>query len=164
MNIQDCLQQMVKLNASDLHLKTPTGPVYRVDGELVRGSSPVTPEEVEELFRQITSDEQRQLFQDNNELDFCYSVAGLARFRVNVHRQRGTLSMAFRLIPFRVPTIEELHLPQIFKELIIQPRGLIIVAGPTGSGKSTTLAAMVQYLNSNQKRSVITIEDPIEYL
>jgi twitching motility protein PilT len=164
MDAHDCLQQMVGIRASDLHLKTPTGPVYRVDGELIKGSSPVSPEEVEDVFRQITSEEQRQHFQEHNELDFCYSVAGLARFRVNVQRQRGTLSLVFRFIPFRIPTVDELHLPQILKDLISQPRGLIIVAGPTGSGKSTTLAAMIQHLNASHKRSVITIEDPIEYL
>jgi twitching motility protein PilT len=164
MKITEYLEKMVKLRASDLHLKAPTGPVFRVDGNLIQSDCGIMPEEVEAVFRQIATESQQHEFYETNELDCCYSVAGLARFRVSVHRQRGTLDLVFRLIPFKVPTIDELNLPQIFKELIMVPRGLIIVAGPTGSGKSTTLAALVQYLNSHCKKSVITIEDPIEYL
>lgn len=164
MEISPFLKQMVEIRASDLHLKAPTGPVFRVDGELLKSDISVTPEDVEAVFCDITTEAQRHAFYSDNELDFCYSVPGLARFRVNVHRQRGTLSLALRLIPFSVPTIDELGLPQLLKELIMEPRGMIIVTGPTGSGKSTTLAAMVQHLNAHGKSSVITIEDPIEYL
>ena len=166
MNIQEFLTDMVELGASDLHIKAPTGPVYRIDGMLTKTEKckPVTPEDVEDVFNQVTTEAQRKAFAEENELDFAYGVPGLARFRVNVHRQRGTLSMVFRIIPFRVPSIEELGLPQILKELIMKPRGLIVVTGPTASGKSTTLAAMVDYLNNSGRSCVITIEDPIEYM
>jgi twitching motility protein PilT len=165
MDIIFCLRQMVDLKASDLHLKAPTGPTYRVDGALNKNlSGPVTPEDVEKAFYEIATERQRMDFERDNELDFSYSIAGLARYRVNVQRQRGSLAMAFRLIPYTIPTTEELGLPEILKSLIEKPRGLIVVAGPTGSGKSTTLAAMVQYLNNTRCRSVTTIEDPIEYL
>jgi twitching motility protein PilT len=119
---------------------------------------------VEKVFDEITTEKQHEVFYKEHELDFAYGVPGLARFRVNVQRQRGTLSMVFRLIPFRIPTIEELGLPKILKELMMMPRGLIVVTGPTGSGKSTTLAAMVDYLNNTSFSRVITIEDPIEYM
>ncbi|MEA3253799.1 MAG: type IV pilus twitching motility protein PilT, partial [Chloroflexota bacterium] len=120
--------------------------------------------DIEDVFDQITTEGQRERFFRDLELDFVHSVPGLARFRVNVMLQRGTMSIAFRRVPFDIPTIEELGLPQICKSLVLQPRGLILVTGPTGSGKSTTLAAMIDYLNENQRRNVITIEDPIEYL
>jgi twitching motility protein PilT len=121
-------------------------------------------EDIETAFDYITTPEQRNRFHLEKELDFAYSVPGLARFRVSVMRQRGTVSLAFRLVPFKVFTIDELALPQICKDLIVKPRGLILVTGPTGSGKSTTMAAMINYLNERTARNVITIEDPIEYL
>jgi twitching motility protein PilT len=121
-------------------------------------------EDIETAFDYITTPEQRNRFHLEKELDFAYSVPGLARFRVSVMRQRGTISLAFRLVPFKVFTIDELGLPQICKDLILKPRGLILVTGPTGSGKSTTMAAMLNYLNEHMARNVITIEDPIEYL
>jgi twitching motility protein PilT len=140
--------------------------VLRVDGELLplQNLPQTTLEDVETAFDYITTPEQRNRFHLEKELDFAYSVPGLARFRVNVMRQRGTISLAFRLVPFKVFTIDELALPQICKELILKPRGLILVTGPTGSGKSTTMAAMLNYLNEHIARNVITIEDPIEYL
>ena len=157
---------MVEKRASDLHVRVPSTPVLRVDGELVPlGHLPqVTMEDAETAFDYITTPEQRNRFHLEKELDFAYSVPGLARFRVSVMRQRGTISLAFRLVPFKVFTIDELALPDICKELILKPRGLILVTGPTGSGKSTTMAAMLNYLNENIARNVITIEDPIEYL
>jgi len=121
-------------------------------------------EDIETAFDYITTPEQRNRFHLEKELDFAYSVPGLARFRVSVMRQRGTISLAFRLVPFKVFTIDELALPQICKDLISKPRGLILVTGPTGSGKSTTMAAMINFLNERIARNVITIEDPIEYL
>jgi twitching motility protein PilT len=140
--------------------------MLRVDGELLplQNLPQTTMEDVETAFDYITTPEQRNRFHLEKELDFAYSVPGLARFRVNVMRQRGTISLAFRLVPFKVFTIDELALPQICKELILKPRGLILVTGPTGSGKSTTMAAMLNYLNEHIARNVITIEDPIEYL
>jgi twitching motility protein PilT len=141
-------------------------PVLRIDGDLVvQDDLPVlTGEVLDNVLKQITTKEQQDHFYNELELDFAHSVSGLARFRVSVLRQRGTLSFAFRMIPFTIPKIEELGLPKICKDLIMKPRGMILVTGPTGSGKSTTLAAMIDYLNSNSARNVITIEDPIEYL
>ena len=166
LDINVLLKLMVDARASDLHIKTPTVPVIRVDGRLLRQEQfpPVTPEDAEKIFISIANEFQREVFARDFELDFVYSVPRLARFRVNVLRQRGTLSLAFRLVPFRISTIDELGLPQILKRLIIKPRGLILVTGPTGSGKSTTLAAMIDYLNGSARSNIITIEDPIEYL
>jgi twitching motility protein PilT len=166
MEIIELLKLMVEKRASDLHVRVPSPPVLRVDGELLplQNLPQTTMEDVETAFDYITTPEQRNRFHLEKELDFAYSVPGLARFRVNVMRQRGTVSLAFRLVPFKVFTIDELALPQICKELILKPRGLILVTGPTGSGKSTTMAAMLNYLNEHIARNVITIEDPIEYL
>ena len=125
---------------------------------------PVTAKDLDWVFEQVTTQEQRLTFLRELELDFAYSVPGLARFRVNVLQQRGTMSLAFRVVPFGVPSIDELELPQICKELILKPRGLILVTGPTGSGKSSTMAAMINHLNENDRRNIITIEDPIEFL
>jgi twitching motility protein PilT len=165
MDIVELLRLMVEKRASDLHVRVPSPPVLRIDGELVPLELPqCTMEDIETAFDYITTPEQRNRFHLEKELDFAYSVPGLARFRVSVMRQRGTVSLAFRLVPFKVFTIDELALPQICKDLIVKPRGLILVTGPTGSGKSTTMAAMINYLNERTARNVITIEDPIEYL
>ena len=166
MDIIELLKLMVEKRASDLHVRVPSPPVLRVDGELLplQNLPQTTMEDVETAFDYITTPDQRNRFHLEKELDFAYSVPGLARFRVNVMRQRGTVSLAFRLVPFKVFTIDELALPPICKELILKPRGLILVTGPTGSGKSTTMAAMLNYLNEHMARNVITIEDPIEYL
>ena len=164
-DVEKLLIDMLTKRASDLHLKSPTGPVYRIDGELNKDDSYiVTPQDVEDVFCQIATDAQKSVFYAHNEVDFAYSIPGVARFRVNVHRQRGTLSIAFRVIPFKIPTFEELGLPKICMDLVMKPRGLIVVTGPTGSGKSSTLAAMIQYLNQNARKRIITIEDPIEYI
>lgn len=164
--IEDLLKRMVETGSSDMHLRVPSPPVLRIDGHLVpqKDLPELSPQDIEDIFTKITDKEQREMFMLENELDFALSYPGLARFRVNVMRQRDTLSIAFRQIPFHIPTIEEMGLPPILKKLIEKPRGLILVTGPTGSGKSTTLAAMVNHLNSTMARNVITIEDPIEYL
>ncbi len=166
MEIGELLKLVVDKGASDLHLKVPNPPVLRIDGELMPQEDlpPLTAKDMEWVFEQITTQEQKVAFLREQELDFAYSIPGVARFRVNTLRQRGTLGIAFRAVPFGVPTVDELELPQIFKELILKPRGLILVTGPTGSGKSTTLAAMINHLNENDKRSIITIEEPIEFL
>lgn len=166
MHIDDILRRMVEFKASDVHLRVPSPPVFRIDGNLViQDEFPALTQEIlNTLFEHITSPEQRQVFDRERELDFAYSVSGLARYRVNVMQQRGTLSMAFRMVPFKILTIEELGLPQVCKHLILKPRGMILVTGPTGSGKSTTMAAMLDYLNETKSCNVITIEDPIEYL
>jgi twitching motility protein PilT len=164
-DIDKLLSDMITKRASDLHIKSPTGPVYRIDGELKKNDCfEVTPKDVESIFFRIATDAQKSEFYLHNEVDFAYSIPGVARFRVNVHRQRGTLSIVFRMIPFKVPTIEGLGLPKICMDLVMKPRGLIVVTGPTGSGKSSTLAAMIQYLNKNASKRIITIEDPIEYI
>ena len=166
MEIDKLLKLVVDKGASDLHLKVPNPPVLRIDGELKPQEDipPLAAKDIEWLFDQITTQEQKVTFLREQELDFAYSVPGVARFRVNVLKQRGTMGIAFRMVPFGVPTIDELGLPQIFKELVLKPRGLILVTGPTGSGKSTTLAAMINHLNESDKRSIITIEEPIEFL
>jgi twitching motility protein PilT len=164
--IVEVLNQVFQAGASDLHLKVPNIPLMRKHGLLSTLDTlpPLTDKEAETILEQVTTPEQRLAFINEQELDFAYEITGVARFRVNVMQQRGTLSMAFRLVPFNIPTIEELCLPEICKELIQRPRGLILVTGPTGSGKSTTLAAMINYLNKNERRTVITIEDPIEFV
>ncbi|HHE41439.1 MAG TPA: type IV pilus twitching motility protein PilT [Dehalococcoidia bacterium] len=166
MNVRELLAFMAERGASDLHLRVPAPPMLRIDGELVaaEGTQSLGPEDVEAVLEQITTKEQRARFRQELELDFAYSVPGLARFRVNVMQQRGTLSIAFRRIPFVVPTIEQFGLPEVCKTLIMKPRGLVLVTGPTGSGKSTTLAAMIDFLNEHESRNVITIEDPVEFL
>jgi twitching motility protein PilT len=159
------LKLMVDKHASDLHLRALVPPVLRIDGALVQQDQPpLSAEEIEEIFSSVTKSEQRATFQSELELDFVYAAPGIARFRVNALRQKGTISLAFRLIPFEVLSIEKLGLPPICKQLVLKPRGLILVTGPTGSGKSTTLAAMIDYLNENESRNIIAIEAPIEYL
>jgi twitching motility protein PilT len=166
MHINELLRLTVNKGASDLHLTVPSPPVVRIDGVLIPQDDlqPLAPKDIVTLFEQISTNEQRAAFHSERELDFAYSIPGLARFRVNVLQQRGTMSLAFRLVPFEVPSIDELELPQVCKQLIMKPRGLILVTGAAGSGKSTTLAAMINHLNENEKRNVITIEDPIEFL
>ena len=153
MEVEHLLKLMVDTGASDLHLRVPSRPVLRLDGVLVTQEDlpPITAKDIQVIFEDITTPEQRSTFLKKLELDFAYSVPGLARFRVSVLRQRGTLSIAFRLVPFEVLSIDELELPQICKGLVLKPRGLILVTGPTGSGKSTTLAAMIDHLNENDQ-------------
>jgi twitching motility protein PilT len=164
--IDEWLKLLVDLGGSDLHLRVPSPPVVRVDGELKVQDAfpPLKTPDLEFILDEITKPEQKETFLREKELDFAYSVPGLARFRVSVMRQRGTLSMAFRQVPFQILSMEKLGVPLICKDLIMKPRGMILICGPTGSGKSTTMAAMVDYLNQNASRNVITIEDPIEYL
>ena len=162
----ELFELMVEKGASDLHLRVPSPPVLRIDGVLtpLEDLPPITAKDVEMLLDHIVTPEQMNTFRTELELDFAYSVPGLARFRGNALRQRGTVSLSFRFVPFDVPSIDDLELPQICKKLILKPGGLILVTGPSGSGKSTTLAAMVNHLNDNAKRNIITIEDPVEYL
>jgi twitching motility protein PilT len=166
MQIDELLKFMVNKGASDLHLTVPSPPVLRIDGKLIPqgGLPPVTVKDIELTLEQITTKDQRSVFDREWELDCTYAIPGLARFRVNALRQRGVISLAFRFVPFYIPSIDEWGLPQIFKEIILRPKGLILVTGPSGSGKSTTLAAMLSHLNDNATRNVITIEDPIEFV
>ncbi len=160
------LKLLVDRGASDLHFKAGSPPVLRIYGVLepLSDVGPLTATNMEAIFSDVTTEEQRLQFMKENSLDFAYSIPGLARFRVSAIRQRGSLSLAFRLVPHVIPSMEDLRLPQACKSLIVKPRGLILVTGPAGSGKSTTLAAMIQYLNEHETRNIITIEDPIEFL
>jgi twitching motility protein PilT len=166
MNIDDMLRIVVEREASDLHLKVGSPPVLRINGELFPygDSLELVPEEIQEAFEHVTTEQQREEFVEELELDFAYSLPGDARFRVNAARQRGTITLAFRQVYWRIPTIEDLGLPPICEVLALRPDGFVLVTGPTGCGKSTTLAAMIDYLNERERRRVITIEDPIEYL
>ncbi|MFC1846600.1 type IV pilus twitching motility protein PilT [Chloroflexota bacterium] len=166
MEINELLKLMVDKRASDMHLRVPSPPVLRVDGVLVPQTDLTSMErkDVEMVFERITTPDQRSVFLKEKELDYAYSIPGLARFRLNIMRQRGTISIAFRLVPFEIPTIDDLGLPDELKSIITKPEGLILVTGPAGSGKSTTMAAIIDYLNKNEIRNIITVEDPIEYL
>jgi twitching motility protein PilT len=152
--------------ASDIHLAVGSPAMFRVRGELVTADSDdlLTPEDMQLGFDTMTSEEEKAEFRKNLELDFAYSVPNLVRLRCNVAKQRGNIALVMRLIANSIPDIESLGVPEICKELILKPRGMIVISGPTGSGKSTTLAAMIDYLNHTQRRRVVTIEDPIEYV
>jgi twitching motility protein PilT len=164
-HIDELLYIVVEKGASDLHLCPFVEPVIRVDGQLMRlNFEKASPSDTQRLIYDILTDEQIQRFETTYELDFSYSLHKVARFRVNVYKDKGAVAAAFRLIPARVPTVRELNLPPVLEELTRRPRGLILVTGPTGSGKSTTLAAMVNQINSERSCHIITIEDPIEYL
>jgi twitching motility protein PilT len=164
-NFRTTLEEMVAMGASDLHLKVGQPPTLRIDGTLFQLDEPsCTAEDVDNLLGQILSPEQRAIFDRERELDLAVSVPGLARFRVNLCRQRNTMAVSFRLVLTRIPSLEELQLPAKLGELILEPRGLLLVTGATGVGKSTTLAAMVNHLNHLHSVKVVTIEDPIEYL
>jgi twitching motility protein PilT len=166
MQINDLLKKMVEKNASDLHIRVGSPPMFRISGKLapVEGWLPITIEDSELIYESITTPTHKIMFAENLELDCAYSASGIGRFRVNVLRQRGTLAFAIRMVPFVIPSYDTLKIPPICKELILKPRGLILVAGSAGSGKSTTMAAMINHLNETESRNVITIEDPIEYL
>ena len=164
-HVDDLLKLIVDKKASDLHLSVGIPPILRVDGALVPTNyEKVTPQECQRLIYDILTDDQIQQFETNFELDFSYQLGRIARFRVNVYRDRGNVATAFRVIAAKIPTLKDLNLPPILEELTRLPRGLILVTGPTGSGKSTTLAAMINSINSERSVHVLTIEDPIEYL
>lgn len=152
--------------ATDLHMVVGSPAVFRINGSLepVNGVASLTPEDINEAFLQLTTPEEREHFHHQLELDFGYTLPDVGRLRCNAAQQRGSISLAVRLLPSKIPTIDELELPAICKELALKPRGLVVVTGPTGSGKTTTMAAMIQYLNNNETRHVVTIEDPIEYV
>ncbi len=165
MELVDLLKVLLEKGGSDLHLAVGRPPVIRVDGELVDTNYPIiAPEEGRRLIYSVLTDTQKARFEREKELDFSLSVRGLSRFRVNVHSQRGTVAMAVRAIPYEIRTIEELRLPAVAKDICTKNRGLVLVTGPTGSGKSTSLAAMVDLINRTRQVHIITIEDPIEYL
>ncbi len=166
MKVDDLLRLTVDSNASDLHLRVGIPPVLRIDGKLIPQYQipEMTAEIMQHVLEEITSDVEQENFYRDWELDFAHYIEGVSRFRVNAHFQMGTISMVFRVIRSDIPSIDELDLPDICKDLVLETDGLVIVTGPTGSGKSTTLAAMLGYLNERMGRKVITIEDPIEYV
>jgi twitching motility protein PilT len=164
-NLHQLLKAMVEKGASDLHVTTASPPQLRIDGKLVPlKTPPMTPVETKQLCYSILTDAQKHRFEEDSELDLSFGVKGLSRFRANIFMQRGAVAGAFRTIPFKILTFQELGLPPIIAELAKKPRGLVLVTGPTGSGKSTTLASIIDKINTDRHEHIITIEDPIEYL
>src|SRR6266571_196842 len=164
-NFKQAITQMVQRNASDLLLKVGRPATIRVNGELLTlESAPLKPEELKSLAEQIMTPRQVKEFAEHKEADFAIGVPGVGRFRTNVYQQRGTVAFAFRAIPYEVKTIKDLNLPPVMEEIALRPRGLVLVTGVTGSGKSTALAAMINQINTNRRVNIITIEDPIEFL
>lgn len=166
MNIQQLLDLTITRNASDLHLSVGFPPTLRIHGELfpVPGETPTTPEQIESLIRPLLSDVQQNIYKQVLELDFSFEFEGKARFRVNLFRQKGYPAAALRLIPYRIPLIEELGFSSVVNKLIELKQGFILVAGPTGHGKSTTLASFINKINQTRAVHIITVEDPIEYV
>jgi twitching motility protein PilT len=164
-SLHQLLKTMAEKGASDMHITTGTPPLLRIDGSVLPLKlPPLGPVETKQLCYSILTDEQKLEFEKNNELDLSFGVKGLSRFRANLFVQRGAVAGAFRTIPFKVMSFEELGLPKVVAELTDKPNGLVLVTGPTGSGKSTTLASIVDKINSEQRLHIITIEDPIEFL
>lgn len=165
LGIRELLKTMVEMGASDLHITTGAPPQVRVDGQVMGLKlPPLQPAETKQLCYSILTDMQKRKFEEENELDLSFGVKGLARFRGNIYLQRGALAGAFRMIPYKFRSFEELGLPPVVRELSRKPRGLVLVTGPTGSGKSTTLASIIDSINDNRHEHIITIEDPIEYI
>src|SRR3954451_15493111 len=166
-DVHAALHGLVEAGGSDLHLKVPSPPLIRVDGELrpLPGTAPLTPADTEAVLDTLLGDPaRRQEFDRDCEIDFAHAIPGLARFRINAFLQRGSVTLVCRSIPFGIKTVEELNLPTVLKEIAEEERGIVLVTGTTGSGKSTTLAAMIDHINENSPRHVVTIEDPIEFL
>lgn len=166
MELNDILKIAIKANASDIHLKAGLVPTFRIDGSLVplQSAPEVPPDDLRKMAQEIMSPQQQARFEEFSEVDLAYGVPGLGRFRVNIFQQRGTIGLVLRVIPYLVRTIGELNLPEVLKKIGLTERGMILVTGATGSGKSTTLAGMVDYINENRACHIVTIEDPIEYL
>lgn len=166
MELNDILSIALRGGASDIHLKAGLPPMFRVDGSLVplRDAPRLPPEEISRMALSIMNAGQKETFRKESEIDLAYGVPGLGRFRVNVFHQRGTVGIVLRVIPIKIKTIEELNLPRILEKIAMEHRGLILVTGTTGSGKSTSLAAMIDHINSNRTCHIITVEDPIEFL
>ena len=164
--LEEVLKLAVEKRASDIHLKPGIPPVYRINGRLVafKESRRLTPQEIRDMAAEIMTESQKRRFADLMELDMAYGLSGVGRFRVNVYQQRGTVAISFRIIPFTVGTFDELHLPPVLEKIAMERRGLVLVTGTTGSGKSTTLASMVEHINNHRTCHIVTIEDPIEFL
>ncbi|MEN8687240.1 MAG: type IV pilus twitching motility protein PilT [Desulfuromonadales bacterium] len=166
MDLNEILSVGLKSEASDIHLKVGLPPIYRIDGTLrpLPKAPRVSPEQTEQITEDIMNDLQRERFEKAGEVDLAYGIPGLGRFRVNAFTQRGSVSLVFRAIPFDIKGLEDLLLPPVIKKMAMASRGLILVTGATGTGKSTTLAAIIDYINANRKSHIVTIEDPIEFL
>ncbi len=166
LSVRGLLEEMIDRGASDLHLTAGDRPKLRVDGDLANANVDhvLTPKDTLQLTYSILTESQKKRFEQEDELDFSFGIQNLARFRGNAYRQRGCVALAIRLIPFNIQTFEQLGLPPILRKLSERPRGLVLVTGPTGSGKSTTLAAMVDHINKTRKGHIITIEEPIEFI
>ena len=164
-NLHQLLKAMIEKGASDMHITTGTPPLLRVDGNIVPLKlPPLGPVETKQICFSVLTEEQKAQFEKTNELDLSFGVKGLSRFRANIYMQRGAVAGAFRTIPFKILSFDELGLPPVITELANKPSGLVLVTGPTGSGKSTTLASIIDKINSEQRMHIITVEDPIEYL
>ena len=163
--IEELLRELVESGGSDLHISSALPPCVRIDGKLKRMNyPPLSSEQVENLLFPMLSNEQRRRLEQEWELDFSYGIEGLSRFRVNFYKDKGNYAAAFRTITSTVPSFEKLGLPEIVRTTAEKPRGLVLVTGPTGSGKSTTLASMIDYINSTRSEHILTIEDPIEFV
>ncbi|WP_156291461.1 type IV pilus twitching motility protein PilT [Oceanobacillus salinisoli] len=165
-NFDELLIRAFHQNASDVHLTIGKAPIFRINGELVEQENVdnLKPLDTKRMVESIISDEHSRKLEEKRELDFSYGISGVSRFRINTFYQRGELSLAIRIIPTSIPSIEDLRLPFITKQVVQFPQGLVLVTGPTGSGKSTTLASMIAYMNETMKKHIITLEDPIEYM
>jgi twitching motility protein PilT len=166
MELNEILKVAIKGGASDIHLKSGLPPMFRVDGALVplKHGERILPDELQQIAFSVMNSVQKARFDEDREADLAYGIPGLGRFRVNVFQQRGTIGIVFRVIPFGVKTIEELYLPKVIEKISREQRGLVLVTGTTGSGKSTTLAAMIEHINAERTSHIMTIEDPIEFL
>ncbi|MCT4565298.1 MAG: type IV pilus twitching motility protein PilT [Maledivibacter sp.] len=165
MNLEELMKTTSELGASDIHLTVGVPPVMRIYGELKKyGEKPLMPEDTLGLVKQLANDTQIKVLEEQGEIDISYSQSKLGRFRVNIFKQRGSYGIAIRIVALRIPSMEELGLPPIVKELAMRKRGLVLITGPTGSGKSTTLASIIDYINNDRSCHILTLEDPIEYL
>lgn len=163
--INHFLRAGFELKASDIHLTVGVPPTMRINGELKKyGKNILKPADIEGMAKEIIPENMWDKFKEKGELDFSYGLPGVSRFRVNAYLQRASVALAIRVVPSTIPTLEELYMPDVLKKIADKPQGLVLVTGPTGSGKSTTLASMIQFMNETMRRHIITLEDPIEYL
>ncbi|WMJ76676.1 MULTISPECIES: type IV pilus twitching motility protein PilT [unclassified Sedimentibacter] len=165
MNINEMLSKLMEVKGSDLHISVGCAPIYRVNGMLIStGNEKLTPDDTEKLTKQVTNEEQLREINEIGDFDMSYAIPNLGRFRINIFKQRGSYSIAVRAVQMNIPTLREINMPEILYDFTQRQRGLVLVTGPTGSGKSTTLASMVNIINNERKCHIITLEDPIEYL
>jgi len=165
LNLRELLEKMIQMKASDLHLTAGLPPQYRIDGSIASSDYPVlTPDECTRLAYSVLNDEQKRRFENDRELDLSFGVSGLSRFRCNVFLQRGVVTMAVRQIPYQILGYKQLGVPQVVADMALRPKGMLLVTGPTGSGKSTTLASLIDRINNERRCHIVTIEDPIEYV